>query len=253
MKDIIMFTAFDKAPDNVEYKEWCFESWKAWSKKHNIDLVTFEDPIMDVQLMKPTWQRWNVFNILENNVSLNDYDQIALIDIDTLIHPQAPNFFDINRHNTGVGVVHDDLMVEWIHNSIKGYKHFFPDISLDWTRYFNTGFVILKNNEPCRKACASIVDFYTTNREELQTLQHTTLRKGSDQTPVNYIFTKFELQKEFLNRKWNFTHLHLRGAFSDDIINFSELAYVYHFNGFEKRLRNELMKKYWNVYLKPLI
>ena len=38
-------------------------------------------------------QRWYVWDILENNKL--DYERVALVDVDTMIRWDAPNFFDL--------------------------------------------------------------------------------------------------------------------------------------------------------------
>lgn len=243
MKNLVVFTAFKQAPDNIEYRQWCFESWKRWAKKYDVELIVLEDPLVDVKYMKPTWQRWYIFDILEN-MDL-EFDQIASVDIDTLIHPNAPNFFELTKDKPGIGVVKDDIMIEWIYNSIAGYNHLFPDVSLNWTDYFNCGFVVLKNNEESKKLCMDITSFYNDNHTELKELQHSKLRKGSDQTPVNYMVVKNNVNKIYLDGRWNCTHLHIRGALSQQMTEFNNLAYIYHFNGFEKSLRDKLMENSW--------
>lgn len=236
-KNIVFFTVMDEAPDNMEYKQWCFESWNYWCKKHNVDIFILEEPLYDKTLMKPTWQRWHVLEILNaNNI---EYDQVALVDADTLIHPDAPNFFELTNHE--LSAVQDDLMVEWVHNSIKGYKDFFPDVDLNWTKYFNCGFVVI--NKKHLELCKQITDFYYTNLNELRNRQHNTLKKGSDQTPVNYMATRFG-KVNFLDKRWNFTHLHHRGVLNQML---PEVGYIYHFNGFEKTLRDSIMKQCWDV------
>lgn len=255
MKNLILFTNFNKAPDNLEYSKWCIESWQHWALRHDITIYLLETPFMDVTRMKPTWQRWNVFNNLDSN-DITDFDNIALIDIDTLIHPQAPNFFnEFSKTGSNIGVVKDDIMVEWIVNSIEGYSFLFSGVSIDWTQYFNCGFVVLKNTSHARELTNSIITFYQTHIDTLLQLQHSTLRKGSDQTPVNYLVKEREdiLRPYFFNQKWNFTHMHIRGIcgptpdrtglFLNPI--FDRVAYIYHFNGFEKSLRNSLMEECW--------
>jgi len=236
-KNIVFFTTMDQAPDNMEYKKWCFESWKYWCNKHNTEIFVLDTPLYNKDLMKPTWQRWHVLEILEaNNI---EYDQIALVDADTLIHPDAPNFFNLTNYE--LSAVQDDLMVEWVHNSIKGYKDFFPNINIDWTTYFNCGFVVI--NEKHRVLCKRITDFYYDNLEELRNRQHNTLKKGSDQTPVNYMANEFG-KVNFLSKKWNFTHLHLRGVLNQLL---PEVGYIYHFNGFDKTQRESLMNQCWTL------
>ena len=236
-QNVVFMTCMDKAPDEMEYKHWCFESWNYWCKKHNVDIFILEDPLYDKTLMKPTWQRWHVLEILDaNNI---DYNQVALVDVDTLIHPDAPNFFDLTNYE--LSAVQDDLMVDWVHNSVKGYKDFFPDIELNWTKYFNCGFVVI--NKKHTELCKQITDFYYTNLSELRERQHTTVKKGSDQTPVNYMANRFG-KINFLDKRWNFTHLHQRGVLNQIL---PEVGYIYHFNGFEKTMRESVMKQCWDL------
>lgn len=256
MKNLILFTSFNQAPDNLEYSQWCLTSWKYWADKHKVEITVLDQPLTDVKRMKPTWQRWHVFDLLDQN-GIKYVDNVALIDVDTLIHPNAPNFFEEFDESFDIGVVNDDIMIEWIKSSIDGYKKYFPQINLDWTEYFNCGFVVLRNKPSVRKFTKSITDFYNSNVTELLDLQHTTLRKGSDQTPVNYLVHENNLRIQFMNKKWNVTHLHIRGlcgpipslSGSPSLFynpSFPECGYVYHFNGFEKALRNRLMQECWS-------
>ena len=133
-KNIVFMTYMIDAPDTLDYAEWCFKSWKLWCKKNDVELFVLEDELQpkgdgtyNFPGMKPTWQRWHVFDVLENNDV--DYDQVALVDVDTMIHPNAPSFFEeTNREFSGVN---DDIMVEWVYNSIKGYQDMFPNVKFD--------------------------------------------------------------------------------------------------------------------------
>lgn len=242
-QNVVFFTCMNQAPDVMDYQIWCLKSWKHWCDKHNVLIFILEEPLVPIEQMKPTWQRWHVLEILEaNNI---EYDQVALVDMDTLIHPDAPNFFNL-LPGKGIGAVQDDLMVEWVYNSIKGYQDFWPGIHFDWTTYFNCGFIVI--NESHKELCKKITDFYYANREELQRRQHETLRKGSDQTPVNYMVRDWGKDLdvypiEFLDKQWNFTHMHQRGVLNDLM---PYVGYVFHFNGFEKTQRAELMRASWN-------
>jgi hypothetical protein len=236
-KNIVFFTAMDQAPDNMEYKKWCFESWKYWCNKHDAEIFVLDTPLYNKDLMKPTWQRWYVFEILEaNNIN---YNQVALVDVDTMIHPEAPNFFD--ETNGEYAGVNDDLMVEWVHNSIVGYIDMFPDTKFDWTTYMNNGFIVMSPKH--KKLCKSITDFYYANEDELRNRQHHTLKKGSDQTPVNYLVRREGYPITHLSKKWNFTHMHIRGVLQDFL--FLDCAWLYHYNGFDKKMRNGLMRDTW--------
>jgi len=236
-KNIVFMTCIENAPDYLDYKEWCYKSWGVWCKKNDVELFVLDQELRDKTTMKPTWQRWHVFDVLEANEV--DYNQVALVDVDTMVHPDAPNFFD--ETNGEFSGVKDDLMVEWVHNSIVGYQDMFPNVNFDWTTYFNCGFIVV--NKKHKKLCKSITDFYYSNEGELRNRQHETLRKGSDQTPVNYLVRKGGYKITHLSKKWNFTHLHQRGVLQNAM--FLDCAWMYHFNGFEKTMRNDLMKQTW--------
>ena len=43
-KNIVFFTTMDQAPDNMEYKKWCFESWNHWAQKHDVEIFVLDTP-----------------------------------------------------------------------------------------------------------------------------------------------------------------------------------------------------------------
>ena len=98
--NIVFMTCLEKAPDYLDYKEWCFKTWKYWCDKNDVQLFILDEELQpteggvltDSPGMKPTWQRWHVFDVLDANDI--EYDNVALVDIDTMIHWDAPNFFE---------------------------------------------------------------------------------------------------------------------------------------------------------------
>lgn len=238
-------TCFDKAPDILDYKEWCFKTWKWWCDKHDVDLFILNDelqPIGDgtgnMPGMKPTWQRWHVFDVLEaNNI---EYDQVALVDVDTMIHWDSPNFFE--KTNGEFSAVQDKFYIEWTHNSIKGYQDMWPNIKFDWTTYFNCGFIVMSKKH--KEFCKTVTDFYYANEAELRNRQHFTLKKGSDQTPINYMIRNSKFDLNFLSDKFNLSQMHARGVMNPLMF---ETGYIWHFNGFDKTTRNNLMSQVWDL------
>ena len=72
------------------------QSWKKWADKNNCEVLILDQFIRDENEMKANWQKWYVFDLLEaNNI---DYDQILVVDADTIVHPDCPNFFDETEH-----------------------------------------------------------------------------------------------------------------------------------------------------------
>lgn len=218
---------------DVSCQQYCLNTWKYWCNKNNVDLIILSEPITDVNYMKPTWQRWYIWNILDDNNLI--YDKVLLVDVDTMIHWQSPNIFDEIDNEIGVCIDNDNI--GWVKKSIDGYAHFFNN-KLDWTEYFNCGVILLTHSS--KNFCNEIIKFWENNSTKLIELQ-TTLQKGTDQTPVNYIAKNYNIK--FLNKKWNLTHLNRKEILND--FEFINCGYVWHFNGFDKSLRTSIMKKTW--------
>lgn len=231
-KNVVVITSMKGLVDN-SYEEYCLNTWKPWCDKKNIDLIILDEPIADTSYTKPTWQRWYIWDILENNGL--DYNKVALVDVDTMIHWDSPNIFD--EINNEIGVCVDNDNIGWVNQSIKGYKHMF-DVNLDWTEYFNCGMVVLPKSS--KDFCKKIITFWEKNHSELINIQ-STLSKGTDQTPVNYISKKYK--KKYLNKKWNLTHLNRKEILNN--FEFVNCGYIFHFNGFDKAMRTPLMKQTW--------
>jgi lipopolysaccharide biosynthesis glycosyltransferase len=69
-------------------------SWRNFAKKHNCDVVVLDQPLMDTNITSMAWQRYYVLDLLEN--SGVDYNQVLIVDADTIVHPDCPNFFEVN-------------------------------------------------------------------------------------------------------------------------------------------------------------
>jgi hypothetical protein len=240
-RNIIFLTDLKANDPNLDnYKKFSYLTWKHYAKRHDIDIIVLDTPIVDTEVMRPTWQRWYVYDILESNGIVPN--RVALIDIDTMVRWDAPNIFDIVSENS-YGAVKDDLSIEWIYNSIMGYKKFFPDVELEWTEYVNNGFLILPKSAG-REFCDLVKNFYATNQSELRQMQHQTLKKGTDQTPVNYLAKQFFGHDiHFLSKKFNLTHIYKTDAYISDI--YIKCSYVWHFNGMPRDQRANAMENTW--------
>lgn len=245
--NIVFMTCLEKAPDYLDYKEWCFKTWKYWCDKNDVQLFILDEELQpteggvltDSPGMKPTWQRWHVFDVLDANDI--EYDNVALVDIDTMVHWDCPDFFE--EAGGEFGAVQDRFFIEWTHNSIKGYQDYWPKVKFDWTTYFNCGFIVL--NKKHKEFCKQVTDFYYENQDELRKRQHETVKKGSDQTPINYMIRDSKFDLKFLDERFNLTQLHLRGVLQGDLL--WNTSWIWHFNGFEKTERNGLMKQVWEA------
>ena len=64
--------------------DYSIKSWKHFCDKYNCELLVWEDLLFPIEHMKITWQRYYLFDILESNNI--DYDQILMVDADTIVH-----------------------------------------------------------------------------------------------------------------------------------------------------------------------
>ena len=93
------------------------------------------------------------------------YNQVAMVDADTIIHPDTPNFFEMTDGKL-CGVEFDDGSWDWVLRSVENYsKHIFEDYMMDWWRYFDCGFIVVNQNH--KELFKSITDFYHNNSQNL--------------------------------------------------------------------------------------
>lgn len=236
-KNLVIVTAM-KGEVDISYKEYCLATWNYWCRKNNTDLIVLEDYIEKDPKFKPTWQRWFSLELLvQNNIEFN---QVALVDVDTMIHWNAPNIFNETQGKFSACLDNDN--VGWVVKSIAGYKNLFPSVDFDWTTYFNCGVVVVNSSH--KELCKKITSFRLRNSEVLLELERS-LRKGTDQTPVNYIVREENHEINILNKKWNLTHLNRKELLQDFM--FIHHGWIWHFNGFDKDQRHYLMKETWNL------
>ena len=100
--------------------------------------------VVSIEQMKITWQRYYMFDILESN-DIN-YDQILIVDADTIVHPNCPNFFELTNHK--YSVVRNNGSFEWTRRSMDGFSKLLFNSKLPFNvwDYFNCGFQIVNKN-----------------------------------------------------------------------------------------------------------
>ncbi len=218
---------------NAPY-HYSVESWKKWSEQYDdIKVIEWDEPIMDPNQFKITLQRYWVHDILEHNKV--EYNQVLIVDADTIIHPNCPNFF--NKTEGKFGVVVNNGCYEWVTRSIKqwGDALFLNEPKVKPWEYFNGGFQITnKEHIPFYK---KVQEYYTLNINEINKLNEQ-IKAGTDQTIINYLTNLYKVKKHYLPECYNlqdlFTKnlLHLPGHshFKDDLI-FLDAGWIYHFNG----------------------
>jgi len=122
---------------------------------------------------------------------------------------------------------------------------------LDINKYFCSSFVIF--NKSHRELFMKFKDKYMKNADEFIGLQKT-VRRGTCQTPLNYVVQMSDIDVNFLPIPYRLSHLPRKDLLSynwqldeDKTPFFIKYGYVWFFSGFDKRVRNELMDQTWDI------
>ena len=255
-KNVIWWTAINNPAHQekyggYEYFEYSKKTWQYWCKKNNVEFVEFTEPReKDLKRFNPNWQKCIfAFDELEDR-NIN-YNKIALIDSTAMIKWDAPNFFDLTDDRFTAWRDMDNM--KWVHDSIIGYKEFYDNFECDILKYFNSGFMIF--NKSHKDIFNALKDHYYKNTDKYIDLQSNTVKKGNDQTPVNYWMQMNNVDINLdLPLAFNLTHLHRKEMLTynwqlehDKTPHFIKHGYVWRFNGIPKDQRTSLMSQTWQM------
>ena len=219
------------------------QSWKKWADKNDCEVLVLDQFIREQDYMKANWQKWFIFDLLEHNNI--EYDQILVVDADTIVHPDCPNFFEETEHK--FCVVRNDGCFEWVLRSIEKYKDFlFKDLDVDAWEYFNSGFVILnKKHKPFIK---EVLKWYDDNVDNINWAEEN-IKASTEQTPLNFLVKKHNVEMKHLSERYNLQDmfrknlLHLPNySWWEDKLIFKKAGWVNHFNAIPQ---NDRDMRYW--------
>ncbi len=144
--------------------QYAVDSWSTWCKANNCELFVLTERIYPESYMNANWHKLFVFQLLEANKI--DYNQILIVDADTLIHPSAPNIFDLTDNK--FCAVHNFGSYDWVCRSIENYKkHLFPQVDVPLFEYFNSGVIIC--NKTHKDFYERIINYYLENQQNITT------------------------------------------------------------------------------------
>jgi len=228
-KNVIFIPAMDAGRNRHHGYKYSIESWKEWGKRNNAQVLVWDTLLYTWEQMTVPWQRYHLFDILEHNQI--EYDQVLMVDSDTVVHPDTPNFFEFTERK--YCAVMDLGCWEWTGRSIRLYKDLFNDYKLDRSKYFNGGFQIV--NDSHRDFFKLVLEFYKANSSVLVEKQKQHL--GTDQTPINYLVQTNNIDLKMLPPTYNLHHMVSKNLLNfghswwgDTLQNLYEQAWVYHFN-----------------------
>ena len=247
MRNVVFIPNINLGDNRSNPYRYSIASWEKWCDKNNCDLVVFDEPICSVEEMKITWQRYYVLEILEN--SSIDYDQVLMVDADTIVHPDCPNFFELTEHK--FCAVHNEGSYDWVCRSVENYhKYLFSDIEIPFSvfEYINTGFLIFNKNH--KKFLKEFIDFYNKNRDTIISLQNT-FHVGTCQPVLNYFTRIKNVDMKLLPYEFNMVDLY-RKEVLDNELTMTNVGWVYHYNAIPPEFKQQTgdveywMKKTYN-------
>jgi len=243
MKNIVFMLDIDiqgegrySSTRRLPYK-YSIESWKAWCNKNNCELFVLNDLLLSNKEMGICWQRYYLFDILDANEI--EYDQILMVDADTIVHPDCPNFFDMSE-NKFCGV-HNNGSYDWVIRSIENYsKYFFNGYIMPFWEYIDCGFVLV--NEKHRPFFNEIINFYNVNSVLLREVEQK-WHGGTDQTPVNFLVHECDIDLKLFPYEFNMTDLTRKELLTDDLL-FTKVGWIYQYNSIPNN-KDDKLTYYW--------
>jgi len=244
MKNVVFIPNVDLGNGRSTPYHYSVKSWKTWCASNGVECIEWDEPITDVSKFKITLQRYWVHDILEHNGI--DYDQVLIVDADTIIHPNAPNFFD--ETDGKFGAVLNNGCYEWTTRSIEQWGDaLFPnEPKVQTWNYFNGGFQITnKSHIPFYK---EVQKYYWDNIDTINEWGDK-IKAGTDQTIINYLTQIHKVETTYMNECYNLQdlfrknllHIPNHSWFSDEL-HFLNAGWVYHFNAIPQ---NDRHVSYW--------
>ena len=98
------------ASSRREAYKYSIDSWRKWCNKNNCELFILNELLLPNDEMGICWQRYYLFDILDSNDV--KYDQVLMVDADTIIHPDTPNFFEKTDNKGNIKILWNHVLDE---------------------------------------------------------------------------------------------------------------------------------------------
>ena len=251
-KNVVFIPNIDLGNGRSNPYKYSIKSWQKWCDKNDCDLVVFDTPICDVAEMKVTWQRYYALEILEN--SDIEYNQVLMVDADTIVHPNTPNFFEMTENK--FCSVHNEGSYDWVCRSIENYKkHLFPDTDVPLFDYINAGFMIF--NKKHKKFLKEFVEFYAENKEKIIALQNT-FHVGTCQPVLNFMLKIKNIDVKLFPYQFNMVDM-VRKEILDEELTMTKVGWIYHYSAIPQEFKQQFgdveywMKKTYEHFYGPSV
>ena len=258
-KPIVVVPAVENKGLGNKYGGWNWmdiskTAWKYWCDKNGYQLVIYDKcTLSDIVKYRVTIQRWFDIHDFLDEKSI-EYSKVLMVDACSVPKWDCPDLFKLTGDNMCGSRDIDNM--RWVYESVQGYKNIFDGFELDISKYMNSGWVIF--NESHRELFKQFKEYYLDNFDEFYKLQNEVVKRGTCQTPLNYFVQMNNVNVDFLPPEYRVSHLHrkemlghnwqLDGTdYEDKTPFFIKYGYIWVFSGFDKRVRNDLMKQTWDL------
>ncbi len=228
--------------DHQKYFEASKECWQSYCKKHNIDFIVVNKKLPNVKFC--VWHKEFVFDFIGDK-----YEKIALVDFDTLVHWDAPNFFDL-YNDEFCGVLENESLF-WIQNSLNAFRDNFAElrnVEITLSEYINGGVLFFHKSH--KNFFEKLKAFYIQNKPAFDNWN--VPNTGKEQTILNLYLKKENITKKYLDFRFNTMRLtkndwlhHNWQIDGDKTPFFIKYSYIWHFTGCSIEERTNLMTSIW--------
>lgn len=228
--------------DHQKYFEVSKQCWQSYCKKHNIDFIVVDKKLPNVKFC--VWHKEFVFDFIGDK-----YEKIALVDFDTLVHWDAPNFFNL-YDDEFCGVLENESLF-WIQNSLNAFRNNFKElenVKITLSEYINGGILFFHRSH--KNFFEKLKEFYITNKSTFDNWN--VPNTGKEQTILNLYLKKENVRKKYLDFRFNTMRLtkndwlhHNWQIEGDKTPFFIKYSYIWHFTGCSIEERTGLMTNIW--------
>lgn len=263
MKNVVFWIGVKTTDPRVielkDYGDWSWmdyskRTWEFWCKKNNVEFVHYDQTSNpDTYNHLVNWQRWfDLFNVLD--AKQIDYDQILVVDASSMVHWNAPNFFDVTDRKWTAFKANENL--KWVMESYDGYQPLFPDVKFEYNDYIASGLAII--NKSHRPFLESLQKYYNDNYDAIMRIQRS-VKRGSDQPVINFLLRSLNVDINQLRLPYAANHIARREMFShnwqledDKTPFFLKYLHIWFYSGLPDRgnARKNLMEQTWAIISK---
>lgn len=240
-----------------KYLDISEKCWIKWCEKNDVIFCPYKledvNPDFNLEIDRVTWTRhFDVFRVLKKKKI--KYKKIAIIDGSTLIHPNAPNFFDLVL-DTGLTCFRSLENLRWLAEGVFGYKEFFDNFEFEIPKYFSCGFTIFGKNH--RQFLTELYQFYRDHQHAILRLQNEKVKRGTDQIVYNYLaqIKGIKVNLDVLPKRFMITHLERFQWTSFNwqlaehgLPHFIKHSWIWFYSGMANReIRYNMMRETWKI------